>query len=84
VTAAPPEYVYPPPDAGTVPDSSSTDERWVAEVCRQVAAQLAAPTGGRVLVAEVGVDVGGLIDNEAAKSALANAADALTVGVIGE
>lgn len=81
---APPEYPYPGPETGVVPDSSSTDERWVADVRRQVAQQMADPSGSRVLVAEVGVDVGNLIDNPAAKASVAAAADALTVGVIGE
>lgn len=78
---APPEYVYPPASAGIVPDSSST---WVEDVRRQVAAQLADPVGSRPMVVEVGVNVGNLIDDPAAKASIGAAADRLHSQAHGE
>ena len=80
----PPEYSYPGPDTGVVPDSSSTDERWLEDARRQVAAQLADPVGSRPMVVEVGVNVGNLIDDEAAKASIGSAADALHTQAHGE
>ena len=77
-------YPYPGPQTGVVPDSSSTDERWVADVRRQVAAQLADPVGSRPMVAEVGVNVGNLIDDPAAKASIGAAADRLHSQAHGE
>ena len=77
-------HVYPGPQTGVVPDSSSTDELWLEGVRRQVAAQLADPVGSRPMVAEVGVNVGNLIDDEAAKAAIGAAADRLHSQAHGE
>jgi hypothetical protein len=79
-----PEYPYPGPNTGVVPDSSSTDERWVEDVRRQVAAQLADPVGGRAMVAELDVGHGDLVNDEAAKTAIGNTADRLHSSVWGE
>ena len=81
---APPVYPYPGPGTGVVPDSSSTDERWLADVRRQIAAEMADPVGSRAMVAEVGVNVGNLIDDEAAKAAIGAAADRLHTQAHGE
>lgn len=70
-------YPYPGPQTGLVPDRSSTDERWLEDVRRQVAAQLADPTGSQPMVVEVGVNVGNLIDDAAAKASIGAAADQL-------
>jgi hypothetical protein len=80
----PPEYVYPPSSAGIVPDTSSTDETWVEDVRRQVQQQLANPSGGQTLVAELAVGHGNLIDDEAAKTEIGTLADRLHSSVWGE
>ena len=77
-------YPYPGPLTGVVPDSSSTDERWLEDVRRQVQQQMSAPSGGQVLVAELGVGHGNLIDDEAAKTSIGDAADKLHSSVWGE
>jgi hypothetical protein len=73
----PPEYPYPGPQTGTVPDSSSTDETWVADVRRQVAAQMADPAGSRAMVAELDTGHGDLVNDAAGQAAIGAAADAL-------
>lgn len=79
---APPVYPYPSASSTQVPDR--TDEPLLAALRRQVAQQLADPDGSRVAVAEVGVDVGNLIDDEAAKAAVGAAADRLHTAAHGE
>ena len=80
----PGEYVYPGPETGVVPDSSSTDERWLADARRQVQQQMANPTGSRAMVAEVGADVGNLVDDPEARAAIGNASAALHTAAHGE
>ena len=77
-----PVFPYPSESSTQVPDR--TDTALIADLSRQVAAQMADPVGSRPMLAEVGVNVGGLIDNEAAKSALADAAERLHVAAHGE
>jgi phage baseplate assembly protein W len=77
-------YVYPGPQTGTVPDSSSTDERWLEDARRQVAAQLANPVGSRPMAVEVGVNVGNLIDDPEARASIGAAADQLHTAAHGE
>jgi 2',3'-cyclic-nucleotide 2'-phosphodiesterase (5'-nucleotidase family) len=72
---APPEYPYPSTTSTQVPDH--TDQALLADLRRQVGQQMADPVGSRAMVAEVGVDVGNLVDDAAAQAAIGAAADAL-------
>jgi hypothetical protein len=78
-----PEYPYPSESSTVAPDSPDVASV-AAALRRQVAAELADPTGSRRMVAEVGVDVGNLIDDQAAKAAIGAAADRLHSQAHGE
>jgi hypothetical protein len=77
-----PAYPYMGPTSAQVPDR--TDQALLAQLRRDVEQQLANPVGSRAMVAEVGVNVGNLIDDEAAKAAIGNTADALHTKAHGE
>jgi hypothetical protein len=79
---APPEFPYPTVSSTQAPDR--TDQALLADLSRQVAAQMASPVGSRAMVAELDVGHGNLIADEAAKAALANTADALHTQAHGE
>ena len=76
-----PDYLYPSVSSTQVPDR--TDEPLLADLSRQVQ-QLADPVGSRPMAVEVGVNVGNLIDDEAAKASVGAAADRLHVAAHGE
>jgi phage baseplate assembly protein W len=77
-------YPYPGPQTGVVPDSSNTDERWVEDVRRQVQQQMSNPVGSRPMVAEVGANVGNLIDDPGARASIGAAAAQLHTAAHGE
>ena len=77
-----PVYPYPSSNSTVVPDH--IDAGLVADLRRQVRQQMTDPVGSRAMVAEVGADVGDLIDDAAAKAAIGAAADALHTQAHGE
>lgn len=77
-----PEYPYPSVLSTAVPDR--TDTGLIAHLAAQVQEQLANPAGSQVLIAEVSVNVGNLIDDPAAQAAVGAAAQALHTKVRGE
>jgi phage baseplate assembly protein W len=77
-----PEYPYPSVSSTQVPDR--TDVTLIADLRRQVQQQLTDPVGARPMVVEVGVNVGNLIDDPAAKASIGAAADRLHSQAHGE
>lgn len=79
----PPEYVWMSERSSVAPDNPQLPSL-VAELGRQVEQQLANPTGSRVMVANLEVGHGDLVNDEAAKAQIGQAADQLHTAAHGE